>query len=467
MDKRRRYAVLDLADDGRVVGVVALAPGTGHPPYHWRHGYIPLTPAAALSKAKGNRGLASRYESRFGVGSGPTSEQNPLSKLPTHELQVYANASVYPESRRGEFRTELQRRGVTPEKPSKTASGITIEHTGDGTLVHGTTREDAPTLKKHGFKWSRNLQAWYLPRTWGYNTRQHRVDNLKRDLPDAEVQGTPERSTTAAERFAQRQERAGQRAERLTQRSGRLEAEADAQFKRAHDIVATIPMGQPILVGHHSERRHRRDLEKSNRADRKGLEAHREAKRTAEAAKSAEAGARLRESVPGIRSRLERNEAELRKLERAAGDRFNRNNDRFHARINDLRDEISHDRQMLDQAEKSGAKIYRQSDFKPGDMVKIGGQWREVSRSNPKTVGVYTTGFYEGHTLNSPHHKVTGHVPREQAAERFRTSLSKLDPADAASRANKLGPGLRASLHASGWKPAGYTWQGDKLVRSS
>jgi len=37
---------------------------------------------------------------------------------------------------------------------------------------------------------------------------------------------------------------------------------SDQQFNAAHEISSFIPMGQPILVGHHSEKRHRRDLDR-------------------------------------------------------------------------------------------------------------------------------------------------------------------------------------------------------------
>lgn len=50
------------------------------------------------------------------------------------------------------------------------------------------------------------------------------------------------------------------------------EAKRDAAFQRAHDLVKDIPMGQPILVGHHSERHHRRTIERSEAAGFAGIE---------------------------------------------------------------------------------------------------------------------------------------------------------------------------------------------------
>lgn len=57
-------------------------------------------------------------------------------------------------------------------------------------------------------------------------------------------------------------ERAEIRAERFTDHSESRKAEADATRAAVRAISDRIPFGQPILVGHHSEGRHRRDAQK-------------------------------------------------------------------------------------------------------------------------------------------------------------------------------------------------------------
>ena len=47
---------------------------------------------------------------------------------------------------------------------------------------------------------------------------------------------------------------------------------ADQRFQAAHDLTKDIPLGQPILVGHHSEKRHRRTLERSDQNMRAACE---------------------------------------------------------------------------------------------------------------------------------------------------------------------------------------------------
>jgi Domain of unknown function (DUF3560) len=67
-------------------------------------------------------------------------------------------------------------------------------------------------------------------------------------------------------------ERRAERAERLREWAAKRAARSSGQFKRAHELISGIPLGQPILVGHHSERRHRRTLERSDAAMRAGWE---------------------------------------------------------------------------------------------------------------------------------------------------------------------------------------------------
>lgn len=51
------------------------------------------------------------------------------------------------------------------------------------------------------------------------------------------------------------------------------EQDAQAAHERALRLTDGIPFGQPILVGHHSEKRHRRTLQKADDAMRRGSEA--------------------------------------------------------------------------------------------------------------------------------------------------------------------------------------------------
>ncbi|WP_143132963.1 DUF3560 domain-containing protein, partial [Brucella cytisi] len=70
--------------------------------------------------------------------------------------------------------------------------------------------------------------------------------------------------------YEQKQEN---RRARLEAAAGRAEARAVFAYKRADmsEAATGIPFGQPILVGHHSEARHRRTIEKADRAMRASI----------------------------------------------------------------------------------------------------------------------------------------------------------------------------------------------------
>lgn len=56
------------------------------------------------------------------------------------------------------------------------------------------------------------------------------------------------------------------------------EAESQSRYETAKQIGSFIPMGQPILIGHHSESRHRRDINRIDTNMRKSIEADEKAK---------------------------------------------------------------------------------------------------------------------------------------------------------------------------------------------
>lgn len=72
-------------------------------------------------------------------------------------------------------------------------------------------------------------------------------------------------------------ERREARAERLRGWAAKRETKSAAGFDKAHRIADMIPFGQPILVGHHSERHARRDRDRIDAGMRAGVENERKA----------------------------------------------------------------------------------------------------------------------------------------------------------------------------------------------
>jgi len=91
-----------------------------------------------------------------------------------------------------------------------------------------------------------------------------------RSVGDLEDEIRAIRGSEVGRRFADRRET---RRDRLERASAAARAEAERAFGTAHRIGDAIPFGQPILVGHHSEGRHRRDIQRIDTAMRRGVEA--------------------------------------------------------------------------------------------------------------------------------------------------------------------------------------------------
>ncbi|MDA9912862.1 DUF3560 domain-containing protein [Candidatus Nanopelagicales bacterium] len=83
--------------------------------------------------------------------------------------------------------------------------------------------------------------------------------------------------------MSNREERKARAEARAARAAARAEAAADAVDTHS---ARQIPLGQPILVGHHSERRHRRDIASFEAAIRRSVQASRAAEDAAYSART-------------------------------------------------------------------------------------------------------------------------------------------------------------------------------------
>jgi DNA repair exonuclease SbcCD ATPase subunit len=113
-----------------------------------------------------------------------------------------------------------------------------------------------------------------------------------------------------------RRERLEARAERRRLWAGSREAKAAAAHDRVHAIADQIPFGQPILVGHHSEGRARRDQARMESGMRAAVDNGRMADRHAERAENIERHLRASifsddaDAVEQLRAKADRLEAD-------------------------------------------------------------------------------------------------------------------------------------------------------------
>lgn len=111
-------------------------------------------------------------------------------------------------------------------------------------------------------------------------------------------------------------ERAEERSDRFSEYSDKRAEDADRAHKAVTDITDGIPFGQPILVGHHSERRARKDAERIESGMRRAVKMWDTSKYWTARAAAAVRHAKYKEA-PAVRARrIKTLEANQRKQDR-------------------------------------------------------------------------------------------------------------------------------------------------------
>ncbi len=115
-------------------------------------------------------------------------------------------------------------------------------------------------------------------------------------------------------------DRAEQRAERFEDYGDNRKRHAEAAHKAVHAIADNIPLGQPIPVGHHSERHARKDAEKIENGMRRAIMMWDQAQYWKSRAAGAIRNAKYKERPDVWARRIKGLEAERRKVERNLAD---------------------------------------------------------------------------------------------------------------------------------------------------
>lgn len=129
------------------------------------------------------------------------------------------------------------------------------------------------------------------------------------------------------------EERRERRATILRLRAARLKVKAADGHRASHDIGSRIPFGQPILVGHHSERGHRRAIDRMHSATSKAIAADNYANNLESCAESVERSHAINKSdsdaIEQYREKLARltKERDNMKAVNAAWRRYERSQD--------------------------------------------------------------------------------------------------------------------------------------------
>jgi hypothetical protein len=168
-----------------------------------------------------------------------------------------------------------------------------------------TERLDADTyakVKAAGFRWAPKQDLFVAP-AW-----------------------TPEREDLCLRLAGEIEDDDGSLVSRAEDRAERFEGYADARDREsdqagtAADRLAGMMNGQPILVGHHSEKRHRRDIARMQDNARKSISCWETARYWERRAKAAIRHAAYKERADVRARRIKGLEADLRRVERTAAD---------------------------------------------------------------------------------------------------------------------------------------------------
>lgn len=133
-------------------------------------------------------------------------------------------------------------------------------------------------------------------------------------------QGAEAPTLTRADLLGDYAARVEEKRERLTGRAIKAISASDASYQRSRAITSAWYPGQPILVGHHSERRHRRDLARSDASMRQSVELSRKAERLSERAEAvghAGIASDNPEALALLRAKLDKREARQQRMKDA------------------------------------------------------------------------------------------------------------------------------------------------------
>ncbi|HTJ71342.1 MAG TPA: DUF3560 domain-containing protein [Actinospica sp.] len=323
-------------------------------------------------------------------------------------------------------------------------SVITLTHTpAEGTLADGTSRGDTagPVLKANRFRFSRTLGLWYLPHSRDKSANARLIEHTAAALREAghsvEITIDNDAVRPFAEAEAERAERAEERAERYAGYADNAATRSDARARAGHGMLDVIPLGQPILIGHHSEKRDRAYRNRALGHLEKSFEEADKAARWSDRSTAVTSHQQRRESTGTTLRRIEKLEADERYWVRTLETGHNSGGwstetpekvAEINRRLAAVREQLEHWRARIAEKEKAGVKIWSREDFKKGDFARIGNHWNEIIRVNAKSLTVPYVNNWSRTVLRRddptflwpwtrPYNEVSGRLSRQEMTD--------------------------------------------------
>lgn len=313
-------------------------------------------------------------------------------------------------------------------------SQLTITHDyADGSLLHGTTRADTrpgepmrDVLNTYQWRWSRQLGCWFQQSSRDRPAKRWRLERTADALRELGIPVDVTIDDTLrdmAEREHDRQERAADRADALDAKADRRATQAAHKQHQGDRVFQNIPMGQPLMPGHHSYPADRNRREKAHRDVMQAYDLRQDSTRAQSRADTARQSTDRRYAPRTVLRRIERLDSALRDVQRdlAGREQWMTENDgtqvwrpavpgpewraELEQRQHDLEQQVEwwravHQRQVADGA----VTMHGPDDITKGQEVLVSGTWRRVVRVNKKTVTVVQ---FTGPTGS----EITGTVP--------------------------------------------------------
>lgn len=377
---------------------------------------------------------------------------------------------------------------------------VAISHTAEeGTVLEGTVRGDGTYEVMVGmrkavghWRWARSLGMWIVVSSRDRQPKQFAIDAAAKALREAGFEVEVRIDRTARPTLHAEADRAARQADRvqaLQDKAARKDAKAvaaDAAHERA--CQALPPGGEPVKIGHHSENRHRRAIEKAGDALGRSVQADRDAEHAHDRADAAARTTDCRYGPRAVANRIDTLEAEQRGDQRildghtrgvsrtadgevqyaethapATGEYRQRVLDRMTQRAG----EITYWNQIRKQQIADGLTPgWGPADFSVGDFVRVGGlTWRQVTRVNKKSVSVVNLPHprLPLHTIVGKqtcrrevttdytvrYHEITAVMTEADARDRFSDIFDDLDAGTLAPRPKRRGGKTKLDHHRS------------------
>lgn len=265
-------------------------------------------------------------------------------------------------------------------KPSVEGSSATYNKA-TGWMAISFSSIPAPELrqemKANGFRYNPVRKQWVAK--W-YPYREELAKKYAGDIEQVDIKPN----------WAAKAEHAASMAEKHIEKSEDI-------HDRAHKLSDAIPFGQPILVGHHSERHHRSDINKIDSWHRKGVEEYEIAQKYADRAERY--GKKATGESPGlIYRRIQKLEADKRKMERnkaeAVAKKSQKSIEWADKWLNEYNNRLAVEREKY---KASGGISIENTQFKPGDKIvtRFGiGELKSLSKKTARVRLFSPTGIY-------------------------------------------------------------------------